>query len=353
MNSKMNVPNFFCTYSRELPEILRKLNIVIGFTTIDANKIIFLRTDEKNNIVQFLRNSDHPMGMSLRKNQLALATRSELQIFKTNQLLANKFPEHEGQFDKVFLPKITYHCGNIDLHDVVHLKSGIVGVSSAYSCLVEFSSEYSFVPVWKPGFIDELVHEDRCHLNGIASEKGEIKFVTALGKTNHKEGWRKKIVNGGIVIDYKTKEVVIEELSVPHSPVISENNLFIALSGTGEIMKYNLDSKQASIIANLSGYIRGMQVYGDYLFVGLSKLRNKSSNAFDIPISKKQLACGISILSKHTGELIAELKYEKDIHEIYSIQIFPQTDSAILFTKDTDVWKYSVDTSLKSFWLKS
>jgi uncharacterized protein (TIGR03032 family) len=351
MNRKMNIPDFFCTYSKEFPEIIKKLNVVVGFTTIDANKVVFLRIDEKNNVVQFLRNSDHPMGMSLKKDQLALATRSELQIFKTNQELAKNFPEHKGQFDKVFLPKITYHCGNIDLHDLVHTNSNIIGVSSAYSCLVEFSSEYSYVPVWKPNFIDELVHEDRCHLNGVACENGEIQFVTALGKTNQKEGWRKNIVNGGIVIDYKTNEIVIEGLSVPHSPIISGNHLFVALSGTGEIMKYNLETKHASVIANLSGYIRGMQIFDDYLFVGLSKLRNKSSNAFDIPISKKQLACGISILSKHTGELLAELRYEKDINEIYSIQIFPQTDSAILFTKDMDAWKYSVDTSLKSFWM--
>jgi uncharacterized protein (TIGR03032 family) len=352
MNQKSNIPDFFCTYSKEFPILLRKLNIILCISTIDANKVIFLRANEKNNIVQFLRNANHPMGLAQRDNFLALATRSDLQVFKTQKGLSSSFPEYPDTFDKVFLPKTTYHCGNIDLHDIAFLGDKIVGVSSTFSCVVEFSNSFSFIPKWHPAFISELQPEDRCHLNGIAIENDEIKYVTALGNTNHKDGWRKDKVSGGVLIDYRTKKILLDHLGAPHSPTISDNELFIALAATGEILKYNPESKESTVFSNLSGYIRGMQIIDDYIFVGLSKLRNTSLNVFDFPISKKQLSCGICILSKTDGKVVAELKYEKDVNEIYSIMAIKDCQSVILFNKENDEWKYAIETSVFHKWIK-
>ncbi|MDA3927524.1 MAG: TIGR03032 family protein [Prolixibacteraceae bacterium] len=353
MSKNSIIPDFFCTFSKEFPIILREKNIVLGLSTIDTNKLIFLRGNEENNIVQFLRNFEHPTGLAIKDDFLAVASRSDLQLFRTNHKLAKSFPGDKNKFDQIFLPKLTYHCGNVDLHDIAFVNEKIIGISTAYSCLLEFSDSYSFNPIWKPDFITDLKNEDRCHLNGLAIKNGEIVALTALGKTNYKEGWRKNKVNGGVLIDYKTKEILLDQLGAPHSPTISGNEIFIALSATGEILKYNMDTKEHCIIANLAGYVRGIKIIDDYIFVGLSKLRNKSLDVIDFPVAKKQLSCGIYILSKKTGNTIAHLHFEKDVNEIYSIQLFKNSKNTILFSNTNEPWKYSTDTPNFSHWKNS
>ena len=72
---------------------------------------------------------------------------------------------------------------------MISLKRGTL-VNTLLSCIGVYDINYSLRPKWKPPFIDVLVPEDRCHLNGMTLEDGIPKFATALSKTNSKEGWR-------------------------------------------------------------------------------------------------------------------------------------------------------------------
>ncbi|MDA8746348.1 TIGR03032 family protein [Rubripirellula amarantea] len=78
----------------------------------------------------------------------------------------------------------------MDIHDVAVEASGqVVFVDTLFGCLATLSDTHSFVSLWKPSFISELVAEDRCHLNGLALENSRAKYVTAVGQSDVADGW--------------------------------------------------------------------------------------------------------------------------------------------------------------------
>ena len=52
----------------------------------------------------------------------------------------------------------------------------------------------------RPPFISAYAAEDRCHLNGLAIVDGQPRYVTALGQSDTRGGWRAGKSNGGIVM---------------------------------------------------------------------------------------------------------------------------------------------------------
>ena len=68
---------------------------------------------------------------------------------------------------------------------------------------------------WRPPFITALAAEDRCHLNGLAIVDGRPGFVTALGTTDTRDGWRANKPHGGCILDVATGEIITRGLSPP------------------------------------------------------------------------------------------------------------------------------------------
>ena len=84
------------------------------------------------------------------------------------------------------MPRITYHTGMLDLHDLSYGKENdLFAVNTLFSCISKFSSQYSFQPFGNLLYFLNLELEDRCHLNGMALKNGTSKFVIALSKTKH------------------------------------------------------------------------------------------------------------------------------------------------------------------------
>ena len=83
------------------------------------------------------------------------------------RLLAHDFLEEQpGRYDALYLPRATYHTGDLNTHDVAILGDEMWLAATRFSCLAKLSYDFSFLPVWKPPFVSDLVPEDRCHLNG-------------------------------------------------------------------------------------------------------------------------------------------------------------------------------------------
>ena len=142
------------------------------------------------------------MGLAVARGRLALATRHAITLFAKAPLLApDLLPKERGRYDSLFLPRATYHTGDVNVHDVAFADDGLWFVNSTFSCLSALSKDFSFVPRWQPPFISEIVPEDRCNLNGLAVTDGKPKYVTALGASDVVGGWRENKASGGIVID--------------------------------------------------------------------------------------------------------------------------------------------------------
>lgn len=224
-------------------------------------------------------------------------------------------------YDSLYFPIALNKTDFIDTHDLFFTNQGLVAVNTAYSCLVKIDGTFSFQPVWKPEFITELEAGDRCHLNGMAvDEAGDVRYVTAFGQTDKAEGWRTNKLQGGVVIDVQTNEIVIDGLGMPHSPRLYRDRLYVLCSATEELLEIDVESKTKRSIAKIDGFIRGLSFKGGYAFIGTSKLR-KSHTFGDLPIANKKINAGVYVVNLKTGEKAGEILYEDDLQEIYDVHV--------------------------------
>jgi len=159
-------------------------------STYQAGKVAMIGHDGSQ-VTLLMRQFDKPLGVALEGDLLAIATRNDLMVFANAPLLARDFLEDQpGRYDALFLPRASYHTGDLHANDVVFQGEEVLIVNTRFSCLAKLSHRHNFVPVWRPKFVTDLVPEDRCHLNGVALVDGRPRYVTALGTTDEAGQWR-------------------------------------------------------------------------------------------------------------------------------------------------------------------
>jgi uncharacterized protein (TIGR03032 family) len=317
------LPPFSCSYTRQLPELLMELGCSIAISTYQAGKVILISAKNQDQLIQLPRSFEKPMGIAHKENTLAIATRFEVVTLQNTPGLATNYPRQPNTYDALFMPRVVFNTGELDIHDLHFTNKGILAVNTRFSCLSYVADQFSFVPVWKPSFIKSLEPNDHCHLNGLAFVENRPKYATALGQTDSPGGWRPGKANGGVLIDVETQEIVLEKLPMPHSPRLFGNRLFALLSATGEFIAIDPVVKKYEVVQRLNGFARGMDLVGDYVFIGLSKLRTSSKAFGDLPIASHSVFSGIVVIHLPTGKLVGQIKYEASVEEIFDVRILP------------------------------
>jgi uncharacterized protein (TIGR03032 family) len=349
----MNPPTagaFTCTHSANLPDILRHLNCTIALSTYQAGKLIFISVTDNDRLVQLPRSFVKPMGIAVSESNLAIACQSEVMVFNNSRRMAPNYPQQPNTYDALFLPRATYFTGEADIHDLHWANETLLAVNTRFSCLAVIDHRFSFTPKWKPFFISRLTPHDHCHLNGVAFVNGEPKFVTALGKTDTPEGWRANRENGGIVMDVSSNTIVAEGLSMPHSPRIFDGKLYVLESASGHLVSIDTANGKKDSIATLNGFARGMDRAGDFLFVGLSRLRQQTGAFRDLPIAQKSLFCGVVVIHLPSARIVAELKYENSVDEIYDVRLMPGMKRPGLVSAQKAEHRLALTTPEEDYW---
>lgn len=319
-------------YSENLPKLLAKWGGTLAISTYQAGKLILLSSLDGRQIRQYAKHFPRPMGIARRGDQLAIANKLKVTVFTSAPGLAKTYPKRPGYYDGMYMPRAVYYSGYTDLHDIDWGEKGLWGVNTLFSCLVTIDDEFSFKPRWQPAFISELVPEDRCHLNGLAMTEGRPGFVTALGQTNSKEGWREKILEGGLLMECQGQSVVLDQLPMPHSPRYDEETgkLYFLLSASGEVWEYDTTTKRHKCLSQIGKFIRGMEIHNGCLIIGLSKIRESGSFLKKLPIASKSNYAGILILDKKDGEIIAEMNFLEGVDETFDIKFLPNCQKSII-----------------------
>ncbi|MCB9234338.1 MAG: TIGR03032 family protein [Bacteroidia bacterium] len=325
---KPQTPNapFSCSYSAQIPELLQKLNCSLAITTYQAGKVIFISPKDADSLVQLPRTFSKPMGLALdpEKDKMALAARDEIIIFANSPGLAQNYPNSPGKYDSLYMPRATFHTGALDIHDLNWGKNGnLFAVNTLFSCIVSIDSDYNFTPYWIPPFIDRLASEDRCHLNGMAMQNGLPKFASAFNRGNTLQSWRETVTTSGVIFDLDSGETVAENLPMPHSPRIFGSGLYVLLSATGELAKIDLNTGKYDVIAKPGGFVRGMALHDEYLFIGLSKLRKNSSTFAKLDFAQNANVAGIAVIHLPTGAFAGKIEYQTSVDEIYDVHVLP------------------------------
>lgn len=349
----MNEPltPFNAIFSPQLPELLLSLNCSIAITTYQAGKVVFISPNpDKERLTTLPRTFSKPMGIDVNGNRMLIALKDEVIILENSVELATYYPNKQNVYDSLWLPRVTYYTGQVDMHDIAFGDDGIYAINTSFSCLCKIDGNYNFKPIWKPPFIDKLISEDRCHMNGLVMLNGKPKYITALGTTNTRQGWRENIVGGGILMDVETNEVILDGLVMPHSPRIYNNNLYILLSASGEFIKVDTENKSYEVLKKFDGFCRGLSIYKDYAFIGFSKLRKNSSTFAKLSFSDKANFAGIKIIHLPTNAEVGEITYRTSVDEIYEVSVLPDMIRPNILNTINDTHKYSLATPESTFW---
>ena len=276
-----------------------------------------------------------PMGLCYHGDgRLILADGAQLLRFE-NVLGPQERINHT--FDACFVPRLVHVTGELDAHDVgIDATGQPVFVNTRFNCLATVSSRHSFEPLWHPPFIDEIVDEDRCHLNGLAMRDGVPAYVTAVSRSNTIDGWRDRRDSGGVVIEVATGRVVCQGLSMPHSPRWHDGKLWLLNSGTGELgYVEGLDRPVADgevpgrFVPHVfcPGFLRGLSFHRGHAFVGLSRPRYERFEG--LPLERKlqdadsEAWCGLQIIDLAKGACVDWFRIDGAIAELYDVEVIP------------------------------
>lgn len=315
---------FELTSSRQFPAWLAEQNASLAFTTYQAGKLIFIGTGPDGRLSVFERTFNRCMGLHADGDTLWMGTLYQLWKFR-NALEPGQLA---GGFDRLYVPRVAWTTGDIDIHDIAVDSNGeVVFANTLFCCLATVDEDYSFRPLWQPPFISKLAAEDRCHLNGLAMQDGQPKYVTAISRSDIADGWRDRRADGGVVIDVDQNEILVDGLSMPHSPRMHNGTLWICNSGTGHLGTVDPVAGVFNPVTFCPGYLRGLSFIGDYAIAGLSLPRHKTFSGLalddNLARSDAEARCGLVVIDTRTGDLVHWLRISGVVQELYDVVALP------------------------------
>ncbi|MGF1536143.1 MAG: TIGR03032 family protein [Elainellaceae cyanobacterium] len=327
-------------HTTSFPKLLQELGISLVISTYQAGKVVLLRADG-NTLNTHFRLFSKPMGLAVdRAGRMAIGSGVRIWDFRNVPAVAPKL-EPAGH-DACFLPRNAHVTGDIDIHEMAWGREGLWFINTRFSCLCTQDLDHSFVPRWRPPFVSAYAPEDRCHLNGLDLVDGGPKYVTALGLTDTPGGWRANKARGGVIMDVTTNEIVAAGLSMPHSPRWYRDRLWVLESGVGNLATVDLATGRVEPVVELPGFTRGLDFYGPLAFIGLSQVR-ESAVFSGIPLTERltERICGVWVVNLDTAQVVAFLKFEDAVQEIFSVQVLAGIRFPDLITDETGHLKTS------------
>ncbi len=298
----------------------------LAFTTYQAGKLFLIGSGEAGRLSVFERTFSRCMGLGVGVDG-NLWMSSLFQLWRFENFL-DPGATQDG-YDAVYMPLVGHTTGDIDIHDVHPGSDGApVFVATRFNCLATLATRGSFRPVWRPPFIDRIAAEDRCHLNGLAVRDGRPAFVTCVARTNVAEGWREHRRTGGVVLDVESGEAVATGLSMPHSPRLYRDTLYLIQSGTGEFGRIDLATGRFEPMCFLQGFARGAAFIGEHAIIGVSRPReNRTFEGLELNdrLAREGVGpvCHLAVVNLVTGDIEHRLTIEGVVEELYDVAVLP------------------------------
>jgi uncharacterized protein (TIGR03032 family) len=297
----------------------------VAFTSYQTGQLFLIGVLPDGKLSFFQRHFVRAMGLWGSAQRIYLA--SLFQVWRLENTLRPGQTANEG-FDKLYVPRNAQVTGDVDVHELGLQPNGVVVfVNTAYSCLATFSRTDSFKPLWQPPFISKLANEDRCHLNGLAMEAGKPRYVSAICRSDVVTGWRDRRAEGGCIVDVSADTILTEQMSMPHSPRIYNNQLYVLDSGRGYLARVDRQNGKRENVAFCPGFLRGLSFIGRYAVVGLSLPRDGAFKGLELDSELKKRdgdpRCGLQVIDMTSGDIVHWLRLEGHVTETFDVSILP------------------------------
>jgi uncharacterized protein (TIGR03032 family) len=312
--------------SRGFGQWLNRMGCSLAFSSYQTGQL-FLVGMLPNGQVSF-HQQNYVRAMGLHASSQRLYVGSLFQIWRLENVLA----PHEranGDFDRLYVPRNAQTIGDIDVHELGIDKAGrVIFVNTKFSCLATTSITHGFKPLWKPSFISRLAAEDRCHLNGLAMQDGAPAFVTAVSRSDMINGWRDRRHEGGVLIDVRDDRIVTDQLSMPHSPRVTADGIYLLDSGRGMLARVDPKSGDRTDIAFCPGFLRGLAIHNGFAIATVSLPRDGAFGGLALEDELKKRDgepwCGICVIDLRSGDLVEWIRLNGAIKELFDVAVIPE-----------------------------
>ena len=312
----------------DLARLLGENRISLLVSTYDSGKVFIVRAVGGGLNVHFA-SFNRAMGIAANARRIAVGSVSRIHELYNMPALIPRLPPSEmkaSPYDACFVPRTDHVTGDIQIHEMAFAGEELWFVNTRFSCLCTIQEPHSFEPRWRPPWIKGLSADDRCHLNGLAMVDGRPAYASAFAVSDEPAGWRPTKATSGLVVEVPSGRIVTQGLSMPHSPRWYANNLWVLDSGRGTIARVDRESGTTQTFADLSGFTRGLDFHKNLAFIGLSRVRE--SNVFGgLPLTDRlpesERFCGVQVLDLTTAKVVASLKFEAGVNEIFAVQVLP------------------------------
>ena len=344
----MQATNVNYEYSKSLPLLIEQLQLSIVLSTYQAGRLVTVGSQAGDLQVGFTQ-MPQAMGLTRTATGLAVCSKDQVWSFEANQEIAGSI-QAEASHDIAFLARSCHLSGPVMAHDLAWCNGELLLVNTLFNCLATVGGPWSFTPRWRPPFISDLAPGDRCHLNGLSlnANGSEPAYATALGDGDSTESWRDQKTTGGCLLDIQANRVVLQGMAMPHSPRLHQGQLLWLHSGEGTLMRSDPASFPAErpmpwqdaseTIAELPGFTRGLDCWGDLAVVGVSQIR-ESALFGGLPLEARlpERKCGIALVNLLEREVIAWLWFNTGIEEIFSVSFLPGWQNPVLVGPNPEI----------------
>ncbi|HYC65272.1 MAG TPA: TIGR03032 family protein [Reyranellaceae bacterium] len=314
------------TASRGLGRWLKANETSFAFTSYQSGQLFLVGAHADGTVSINQQFFQRAMGLAWRPGRLYLA--GQFQLWRLENMLRPGETANRA-FDALLVPRNAQTTGDLDIHEIgVDRHGRVIFVNTSFSCLATLDLRHSFRAIWKPPFISRLAAEDRCHLNGMAlGERGEPRYVTALSQTDVVTGWRERKAQGGVLIEVDGNRIVTEQLSMPHSPRIAGEHVYLLDSGRGYLVRVDPKDGSRTDVAFCPGFLRGLAIHNGHALVTVSKPREGLFK--DLPLQDELNArdgeswCGVLLIDLARGDVVEWLKFGSSVEELFDVVAMP------------------------------
>lgn len=319
------------TVSPGMADWMLRNDVSVAFSCYQSSQLFLAGVTPEKKVSFSFQAFGRAMGLTRKGNSLFLA--ALFQFWRLENLL-RPGEISSGTYDAVYLPRLGYTIGDLDVHEIgIRYDNKPLFINTRYNCLCTVDPVHAFRPLWKPFFISEIAQGDRCHLNGLAMDKGRPRYVTALRQSDVEAGWRDG-PEGGLLMDVERNRILRDDLFMPHSPRIVGNYVYLLESGRGFLVRLDLKTGEKTDLCFLPGFVRGLSFHNGYALITLSKPRKSRFEGvpLDDEVERRGVEtwCGIAVVELATGEVVEWIKLDGKIIQLFDVIAVPGVRCSML-----------------------
>jgi uncharacterized protein (TIGR03032 family) len=150
--------------------------------------------------------------------------------------------------------------------------------------------------------------------------------VTACSTGDVLESWRGAQCDGGVLIDLDSDAIVADGLSMPHSPRVRGDSLYLIESGRGYLVRIDRQTGKREDVTFCPGFARGMAFVSHFAIVTLS-LPRRGGGFGNLPLEDAMKAsgatprCGLLVIDLRNGDIVQWFRFRGDLMELFDVGV--------------------------------